>query len=165
MKGFARHRWIVLARQAAAGMMGIAAVDSSGLKNIDLIEARSEARRLAAKTVYFALGGVEIDADNVEILSDVVATLRRLTDLSEKTGIDIRLTILGHTDESGSRLKNLVLGQRRAEVVREHLIGEGLAPHFMDAIGVGSRVLGGPSTPAAKRELRRSVTFQVAING
>jgi OOP family OmpA-OmpF porin len=164
MTGFARHRWITSARQAALGIAGVTTIDDAGLKDLDLIEAHSSAERLAAKTIYFALGSVEIDADNAEILVDVVATLHRLAALSDRTGIDIHLIILGHTDESGTRDKNLLLGQRRAAVVREHLVSEGVPPQYLNAIGVSSRLLRGPSTPEDNRELRRSVTFQLTIN-
>jgi outer membrane protein OmpA-like peptidoglycan-associated protein len=164
IQGFARHNWIVAARQALAGMPAVVAVDSTGLKDLDLIEAQAGAERLAAKAIYFSIGAFEIDANSADVLVDVVATIRRLTTLSLETGIDIFISILGHTDESGTRQKNLVLGQRRAEVVREHLILQGIPTHHLQAIGV-SRAMEGQPSPSNHPDLSRSVRFQVAING
>jgi len=163
MTGFARHRWIEAALQAMAGMTSVMTVDGDGLKDLDLIAAEREAERLAVKTIYFAVGSFEIDADNADILSDVVATLNRLTTLSRETGIGIELAILGHTDESGTRTKNLTLAQQRAEMVREHLMLRGIPAHHMQAIGVGSRRLKATAS-APPDQLLRSVTFQVRIN-
>jgi outer membrane protein OmpA-like peptidoglycan-associated protein len=165
IQGFARNNWIVAARQALAGMPAVVAVDSSGLKDLDLIEAQAGADRLAAKAIYFSIGAFEIDTDNADVLVDVVATIRRLTALSRDTGIEIFISILGHTDESGTRQKNLMLGQRRAEVVREHLIHQGIPAHHLQAIGVSMRAMDGQPSPSNHPDLSRSVTFQVAING
>lgn len=165
IQGFAHHNWIVAARQTVAGIPAVVTVDSQGLRDLDLIKAEADAKRLEAKTLYFTLGGFEIDADNAGILSDVVATVHRLTALSRETGIAIHLSVLGHTDESGTRQKNLTLGQRRAEVVREHLISQGIAAHYIQTISVSKRAMISPPSPSNHRELSRSVTFQVAING
>jgi OOP family OmpA-OmpF porin len=163
IKGFARHRWIEAANQMVAGMAAVSAVDQVELRDLDLIQARSEADRLAVKTVYFALGAFEINTDNVTILTDVVATFSRLVALSKRSGIDIQLVILGHTDESGNRAKNIILAQRRAEVVREHLIRQGIPAQRLSAIGVSSSTT--DAGAMQQEQLNRSVTFQVIING
>jgi OOP family OmpA-OmpF porin len=162
--GFARHRWIEAARQMTAGMPAVTAVDSGGLKDLDLIQARTDAQRLATKTIYFAVGSFEIDAENATTLSDVVLTIERLAALSRETGIDIHIAVRGHTDKRGSRRQNLALAQRRAEMVREHLVHQGIPPHHLQAIGVSSLP---PATTVAEfhDQLRRSVTFHTAING
>jgi outer membrane protein OmpA-like peptidoglycan-associated protein len=163
IKGFARHRWIEAASQMVAGMAAVAAVDRAELRDLDLIQARSDADRLAAKMVYFAPGAFEIDADNAAILSDVVTTVSRLVTLSDASGIGVQLVIIGHTDESGSREKNITLARRRAEGVREHLIRQGIPAHRLSAIGISSRAAD-PAVPR-QEQLNRSVTFQVVING
>lgn len=48
-----------------------------------------------------------------------------------------RVTISGHTDESGGRKHNLVLSQNRAMAVREALKGMGVASNPISAIGEG----------------------------
>jgi OOP family OmpA-OmpF porin len=163
VSGFARHLWIQAARQMTVAMPAVTGVDLAELKDLDLIQVRSEADRLAVKMVYFKVGAYEIDADNAAILADVVVTLKRMVALSNETGIDIQFAIMGHTDGSGSRTKNIALAQRRAEVVREHLIHKGIPAHRLLAIGASSRAA--DTAPGQQGQLDRSVTFQVAING
>lgn len=165
VQGFARHNWIVSARQSLAGMPAVATVDDQGLKDLDLIEARTDADRLESKALYFKVGAFEIDADNTEVLSDITATIARLTTRAHATGITMHISILGRTDESGTRQKNLLLGQRRAEVVRAYLINQGIPIHYLQAIGAGYRAAGTPPPPSGSAELNRSVTFRVFING
>jgi outer membrane protein OmpA-like peptidoglycan-associated protein len=47
------------------------------------------------------------------------------------------LTVIGHTDSTGTEQKNQVLSQRRAEVVRTFLITHGIAEDRVEAQGVG----------------------------
>ena len=46
-------------------------------------------------------------------------------------------TIEGHTDERGTREYNLGLGVRRAEVVRDYLISQGVSAQRMRTISYG----------------------------
>jgi outer membrane protein OmpA-like peptidoglycan-associated protein len=162
IKGFAHHPWIVAAGQMIAGMETVVEVDRVELRDLDLIRVHAEADRLATKMVYFRVGAFEIDADNTTLLSDVVATLSRLGTLSKTSGIGVQFVILGHTDESGSRTKNVTLAQSRAEAIREYLIDQGIPAYRLQAVGVGNH----PSDAAAppQKQLNRSVTFQVIIN-
>ncbi|MEJ2643008.1 MAG: hypothetical protein P8010_25950, partial [Desulfosarcinaceae bacterium] len=59
--------------------------------------------------------------------------------------------------------KNVTLAQRRAEVVREHLIRRGIPAHRLLAIGVGSQRT--EAVTPQREQLNRSVTFQAVING
>ena len=55
--------------------------------------------------------------------------------LAERPGILI--TIEGHCDERGSERYNLVLGDRRANAVRDHLIALGIAANRIEVISYG----------------------------
>ena len=47
------------------------------------------------------------------------------------------ITVAGHTDDVGSRGYNQALSQRRAESVKSYLVGKGVAPVKIQAIGYG----------------------------
>jgi OmpA-OmpF porin, OOP family len=49
----------------------------------------------------------------------------------------MRLRVEGHTDTVGSRKRNMTLSQARAEAVKEHLVGLGLAGDRLEAVGYG----------------------------
>lgn len=51
---------------------------------------------------------------------------------------DIKANIIGHTDNIGSPSSNLILSQKRAETVKNYLVGLGINPNRIKAIGKGS---------------------------
>ena len=51
---------------------------------------------------------------------------------------DIKANIIGHTDNIGSPNSNLILSQKRAETVKNYLVGLGINPNRIKAIGKGS---------------------------
>jgi peptidoglycan-associated lipoprotein len=69
--------------------------------------------------VYFDYDSAQIRSDQQEKVNAVIDTMR-----SSPTG---RIIVEGHCDERGSREYNLALGERRAQAVREYLIGQGVA--------------------------------------
>ena len=67
-----------------------------------------------------------------------------------------RLSIEGHTDNVGSPDFNLDLSRRRAESVRAYLLGQGLSPAAMQALGFGeSRPVASNETNTGRQENRR----------
>ena len=73
------------------------------------------------------------------------------------------MTIVGHTDDTGTVEFNDKLSLERAQTIRTLLVGAGIEPDTLEAIGVGSREpLKDPTSPGL--EINRSVTFRVAVN-
>jgi len=79
--------------------------------------------------VTFATDSDELISHSKKALNEIRDTLIRHTDLS--------IEIAGHTDKRGTREYNLDLSQRRAERVREYLIGQGIAKERVTAKGYG----------------------------
>lgn len=65
------------------------------------------------------------------------AELNRLADELKSRGSDARMRVVGHTDRLGSDSYNLALSQRRAETVRNYLIGQGIPADNITATGMG----------------------------
>jgi len=58
-----------------------------------------------------------------------------------QTAPDLRISIEGHCDDRGSDEYNLVLGERRAQSVRNYLVSLGVAPERMETISHGEEML------------------------
>ena len=102
--------------------------------------------------VFFGYDSSDLDSDALELLQDQVAWLKQNSDVS--------VTIEGHCDERGTREYNLALGEKRAQAVKNYLIGLGISPDRVSTISYGKErpaVVG--SNDGAWAQNRRSVTL------
>ena len=102
--------------------------------------------------VFFGYDSSDLDSDALELLQDQVAWL--------KQNADVSVTIEGHCDERGTREYNLALGEKRAQAVKNYLIGLGINPDRVSTISYGKErpaVVG--SNDGAWAQNRRSVTL------
>ena len=102
--------------------------------------------------VFFGYDSSDLDSDALELLQDQVAWL--------KQNADVSVTIEGHCDERGTREYNLALGEKRAQAVKNYLIGLGINPDRISTISYGKErpaVVG--SNDGAWAQNRRSVTI------
>ena len=79
--------------------------------------------------VFFGYDSSDLDSDALELLQDQVAWL--------KQNSDVTVTIEGHCDERGTREYNLALGEKRAQAVKNYLIGLGINPDRVSTISYG----------------------------
>ena len=87
------------------------------------------------------------------------ATLRKQATYLRKNK-KLNVTIEGHADERGTREYNLALGEKRAQAVKNYLIGLGINPDRVSTISYGKErpaVVG--SNDGAWAQNRRSVTL------
>ena len=102
--------------------------------------------------VFFGYDSSDLDSDALELLQDQVAWLKQNSDVS--------VAIEGHCDERGTREYNLALGEKRAQAVKNYLIGLGINPNRVSTISYGKErpaVVG--SNDGAWAQNRRSVTI------
>ncbi|KPJ82725.1 MAG: hypothetical protein AMS19_06910 [Gemmatimonas sp. SG8_23] len=88
-----------------------------------------EARATLEEMVFF-------DYDMSEIRSDAATTLRAKVDIL-RSSPQVQLRIEGHADERGSTEYNMALGNRRAEAVRQFLVGFGLDASRFEIVSFG----------------------------
>ena len=102
--------------------------------------------------VFFNYDSFELDSDAQELLQDQVAWLKQYSGVS--------VIIEGHCDERGTREYNLALGEKRAQSVKNYLIGLGISSDRVSTISYGKErpaVVG--SNDGAWAQNRRSVTL------
>ncbi len=88
-----------------------------------------EARATLEEMVFF-------DYDMSEIRGDAQTALRAKVDIL-RASPDVQLRIEGHADERGSTEYNIALGNRRAEAIRQYLVGFGLAENRFEIVSFG----------------------------
>jgi len=104
-------------------------------------------RPTVAFPLTFAVNSAEISPQAQRFIDSVAAAMKLQSDL--------RLRISGHTDLTGAADVNLLLSQRRAESVRNYLVGQkGISPDRFEVDGEGSfrpLVPSDPRNPANRR--------------
>lgn len=104
------------------------------------------------------------------LLSNLLITFRRgsaeLTDrgrenadhfaeaLKDPSVSSLKFEIAGHTDVTGSPVRNQELSKERADAVRQYLVSKGVDRSRLDAKGYGSSQLADPSDPGAEANRR-----------
>lgn len=103
--------------------------------------------------VFFDVDQYEVRPDAAVVLERQAAWLRRYP--------AVQVRIEGNADERGTREYNLALGSRRANAVREHLIGLGISPARISTISFGKER---PLDPGADEEaFKRNRNARTAI--
>lgn len=88
----------------------------------------SDAYAQNGRTVYFGFNESTLSSDGQSILDTNIAKL--------KSGSQ-HIRIEGHADERGTREYNLALGERRANVVLQYLVANGVAKSRLETISYG----------------------------
>ena len=101
-------------------------------------------------TVYFDFDSWTLSGEQLTVLQQAINAAR--------TGQQTHITIVGHTDTSGSPDYNQGLSVKRANVVKDVLVQMGARPDSIQASGVGETDLAVPTKDGVKeRQNRRSV--------
>jgi outer membrane protein OmpA-like peptidoglycan-associated protein len=108
---------------------------------------------LSKSIIAFASDSTKISPSSEPLLNQLAAISKRCN--------AYRLTIEGHTDESGSRSHNQQLSQRRAEAVQAAMISRGVAKGQLNARGFGSSQPVVKGTSEAAMSKNRRIGFAV----
>jgi peptidoglycan-associated lipoprotein len=116
-------------------------------------EAERQRRIAAARATLEEM--VFFDYDMSTIRPDAEAVLRRKVEVL-RASPQVRIRIEGHCDERGSTEYNLALGNRRAEAIRQFLVGFGISADRFEIVSFGEdRPLQQGSNEAAWARNRR----------
>ncbi len=101
--------------------------------------------------VFFDLNQWRLDDSDRAVLQRQAAWLQSYP--------SVRILVAGNCDERGTREYNLALGERRASIVRDYLVGLGVDPSRVDTVSYGKeRPIDGGSTDAAWAKNRNGFT-------
>lgn len=101
--------------------------------------------------VKFSFNQAAIPSDAAAVLDDLVGRVRSYNKA-------VYVEIEGHTDATGSDDYNYLLGQKRAEAVRNYMARGGIPLHAMNVISLGeSSPIADNNSPAGRSKNRRVV--------
>ncbi|OGV95500.1 MAG: hypothetical protein A3I04_01340 [Nitrospinae bacterium RIFCSPLOWO2_02_FULL_39_110] len=121
---------------------------------------------------------IELEQKEEEIISDVFKNLefQSGSDIMESSSYDYldklyevlvkkpqyKLHIAGHTDNTGSEEENLMLGQKRADAVKEYLQDKGIDPSRITTVSYGESQSIADNSTEEGRKINRRVEFVIA---
>jgi outer membrane protein OmpA-like peptidoglycan-associated protein len=114
----------------------------------------------AVKSFMGVIKGIEFDTNKADIRPGSQSVLDQAFSVLEKYP-DLRVEIIGHTDNTGALDHNLDLSHRRAASVKSHLVGQGIDPKRIQARGAGPNQPLGSNGSLAGRQQNRRIEFQI----
>lgn len=103
---------------------------------------------------------IQFEFGKWDLLSNSFAELERAYEHLQNNP-SLQIEIAGHTDNIGGAKQNKLLSQRRADAVRDHLIGRGIKAERMISVGYGDVHPIDTNATEAGRERNRRVEFTI----
>ena len=113
-----------------------------------------EAQTIALSNVAFELNSDQLTPSSRTALDAIAVSLKGQSELT--------IEIAGHTDSQGSVDYNMDLSQRRANSVREYLLGEGVEAQQLNAKGYGPHEPVADNGSVSGRAMNRRVEFRIS---
>jgi len=145
--------------------VGVLAGGSVGLyldKQAKELEQVAEVKRTQNGLLVQMKGDILFDTDSAVAKEDAVERLLKVGDILAKYSDD-RVRIEGHTDSQGNAKYNEELSMRRAQTVREVLLGRGVQPAQVTALGMGETRPVADNKTAAGRAQNRRVELHIDV--
>ena len=121
-----------------------------------MVDANAMAKEIAA-TGHVALYGIHFDTNKAELKPESDAALQEIAKLL-KQDPNLKLLVVGHTDNVGGYDANLTLSDRRAAAVFQTLTSKhGIPPARLRAVGVGMAAPVAPNETEDGRAKNRRV--------
>ncbi len=109
------------------------------------------------ETIEFQTGSATLLGTSSKVLDQIVKVLNDAPDM--------RLRIEGHTDNEGGDDANLELSRQRAMAVQKYLVGKGITPSRLEAIGYGETKPIDTNRIPQGRQRNRRVEFHIVEPG
>ncbi|NSL87966.1 OmpA family protein [Chitinophaga sp. Mgbs1] len=111
------------------------------------------------RIVKEAIQNLEFEFAKASIKPSSFAALDRVADLLKRKNLNLKLA--GHTDNVGSKSRNLALSRERAESVKQYLVSKGVNASKIEAVGYGMSQPIASNKTAAGRQKNRRVEFTI----
>ena len=120
------------------------------------IEHDHSSEPIVLNNIFFASG-------SAELLSESDFEIKKLT--SFLNGMpEVKIQIIGHTDDIGDDKTNQILSEKRAQAVYDALIDEGIDPARLSYLGLGESTPIADNNTEEGRRINRRTEFVVLPN-
>jgi len=120
--------------------------------------------KMTERGIVLTMGDVLFSFGKADLSAGAVRNLDKITGFLEKHP-DRNLLIEGHTDSVGSDEYNQALSQKRADAVKEALVGKGISPDRIVTKGYGKKFPVAGNDTESGRQLNRRVEVVILNEG
>jgi OOP family OmpA-OmpF porin len=163
VRGSAPHRWIVELHRWIRTIPGAPCLRAKDLVDLELKELLTLKRDIEAQNILFLPNTPNPIQNQIETMERVAIDIQKAMELSNQLGIPIHVTVLGHTDRTGTEERNRRLSQRRGQRVLDFLVLRGIPSHQVSVESIGSTQPLLNEDREQDRERNRRVSFQVIL--
>ncbi|MFH2093013.1 MAG: OmpA family protein [Pseudomonadota bacterium] len=160
-QGESSEDWLQTFRTRAITIPGITYFDDSKVQNLDQTQLDLLVDKLATFRIYFQNNSTRLVDGQEEQLSLLVNTIQQIQKIQSALKNYFQITIIGHTDSSGTEKLNLALSRNRAEKIINHLIVQGIHPALLNYSGIGSNIPLIKEHQTADKQYNRAVSFKI----
>ena len=160
--GSASGAWVDSARKNAESIPGVAAIDTSGVLDVGMLALAAKKKEIDETVIFFG-EGLEIAPNQEDALKQLATRITEFRDTAKKIGRRLRITVTGHTTETGGDELNLKLSRNRADRIVSTLALNGVDATTLVPVGFAAREkqFGGNAEDDAKN---RRVTFSASFD-
>lgn len=128
----------------------------------DLAAAGAEARRTDEGIMVNMKSDILFDTGKAVLKPAAIDQLSQIGDVLAKYQDD-RITVIGHTDSTGSATTNQTLSEQRAQAVKTQLLTRGVPAASIATVGMGASQPVSDNTTVAGRAANRRVELKITI--
>jgi len=160
--GRASDAWIEGARARAALLPGVDAYDDRELEEEWLAALTTLKAKLEEAVVFFD-SGIRLAAGQSALPEMLAVQIHELQQAALRGGRRARITIVGHSDTTGTEEQNLRLSRQRAEQVARLLSEHRVPASWLETAGVGAREPAPADGPDPDPGRQRRATFRIVL--
>ncbi len=164
VSGAASNEWLMELRSWLKTIPVSPCLEYKDLVNLDYVEMQDFKRKIQAQTILFKSDTNVPTKGQFEKMEVLAGEMRRLVDLSKILKVRVKISIHGHTDQSGTTERNKNLSQQRAERIMEFLVSRGVPVELFSLEALGSTKPVSSENTDPGLEVNRRVAFEVVIS-
>jgi outer membrane protein OmpA-like peptidoglycan-associated protein len=150
----------LVASASREGQLAVSEMEGRALRLEQLLSMSATTRRDPRRGIVVTLPDLQFTASGVVLPP---ASRRALDAIAKVLAAEPApmIAVEGYTDDTGAAAANLRISQKRAEAVRDYLVGAGIRPDHVTAIGKGETNPVAPNDTEAGRQQNRRVDIVI----
>ncbi|OKH47045.1 flagellar motor protein MotB [Calothrix sp. HK-06] len=136
--GLAPRKWILETQRTWRFIPGVVQYQENNLVDSSLEKLNTYRKELEQRILLFKNGSTDLLPSETSELPKIASEVKRLLEVADSFGKDVKIQIIGHTSITGGEEQNKQLSQQRASKIQDFLVSEGINKANIKIIGVGS---------------------------